>query len=151
MLDKSLDIYTTIQKLNFWVNKISPSAQRSSRLSPVYGTLLPFWSRPCHAKTVWVTIELGFLPRVTRLAIHPDSFEHFETIATTSRSPATLPVLWSFHPANSPDHSRIITITSIVMKRHEKRHCVTTALHGWYIFLKTKSQFSYVDVMAGSI
>ena len=123
----------------------APSMARYYGLSPVHGTLLRFEPRPWYAITVWVTIELDFHPRVTRLAIHGDSpwqfwtfwnnRHHFPFTATLSDSPRLSPilpdppVLWRFHPANSPDHSRIITITSIGMKRHEKRHSVTTAFN----------------------
>ena len=48
---------------------------------------------------------------VTRLPIHADSFEHFETIATTPRFTVTMTV---------PDHSRLTTIITIVMKRIQK-------------------------------
>ena len=54
---------------------------RSSRLSPVHATLIPF---------ALIRTTLGFHPAMPRTAILHDSFEQFKTIGTLSRSPALI-------------------------------------------------------------
>ena len=98
---------------------MTPSQSHINYVSPDQPPSFAIPPRIIYNICIWSLIP----PRTS--PVDPDLNPIENDCATASRSPTTVPdhpFLWRFHPANSPDHSRIITITPIGMKRHEKRH-----------------------------